>query len=61
MRENLGILSRMLLHLARERGLDLSSGPGLMAALQALERELFSDANRGRSTMWSWHNAVWHA
>jgi hypothetical protein len=61
MRENLGILSRMLLRLARERGLDVSSGPGLMTALQALERELFSEENRGKSTMWSWHNAIWHA
>lgn len=62
LRETLGILSRLFLRMAGDprRGFDLTSRAGVLAALRALESELFSEENRKRSSMWSWHNSIWH-
>jgi len=62
LRETLGILSRLFLRMAGDprRGFDLTSRAGVLAALRALEGELFTEENRRRSSMWSWHNSIWH-
>jgi len=62
LRETLGILSRLFLRMAGEpsRGFDLTNRAGVLAALRALEAELFSEENRKRTSMWSWHNSIWH-
>lgn len=58
LREVAGLMSRLFLRVAEQRSLDLSSKAGVLEALRAAEAELFSEANRGRTSMWGWHHAL---
>ena len=62
LRETLGVLSRLFLRMAGDpsRGFDLTNRAGVLTALRALESELFTEENRKRTSMWSWHNSIWH-
>ena len=62
LRETLGHLALLFRRMAGDprHAFELSSQAGVRAALSKLEAELFSERNRARTTMWSWHCSLFH-
>lgn len=59
-REQLGLLGRLFLQSLREESPTTDQQEAIERAFHRLEQGLFSDELRWRTTLWSWHNAIWH-